>query len=365
MVIMSKNLYFTPGPSEMHYSLAHHLKQALKEEILHVSHRSKSFEKIYQQTVEKLRQVLKLPSNYHIFFCYSVNEIMERVVLDLVQEQSCHLVTGRYSEGFHQVATYLGKKVKVVKGKKDEVPNMHEILMADHFDIITATINDFSVGVSFPLQDIYELADGFSESLLVVNATSAFPYHEIDYAKIDSLFFDLHYGWGLPPGLAVWLVNDRCIEKAKALKPDFKLTGVNSLQNHYFKSKLNQIPISPNTILIYLLDKILEDFLNMGQDIIRRDTNYKAAVLYNLLDNHPVLKPFVNNLKYRSKTVITAKTSMPSNELFVYLAKKKLVVGTGYGEFKFKHLRFANYPLHSKEQVEMLADTIEAFYNNQ
>jgi len=362
---MSKNLYFTPGPSEMHYSLAHYLKQAIKEEVLHVSHRSKSFEKIYQQTVEKLRATLNLSKDYHVFFSFSANEIMERIMLDLVSEQSCHLVTGKYSERFHQVASFLGKKVKVIKGNKDEVPNVKQMLLADNFDIITATLNDFSVGVSYPMQDIYELASAFPESLVVLNATSAFPYHAIDYSKIDCIFFDLHYGWGLPPGLAVWMVNDRCIEKAKELKPNFKLSGVNSLQNHYFKSKQNQIPISPNTILIYLLDKILEDFLNMGQDIIRRDTNYKAAVFYNLLDNHDLIKPFVNTQQYRSKTIITAKTSMPSNELFVALAKKKLIVGTGYGEFKFKHLRFANYPLHSKEQVEMLADAIEEFYNNQ
>ena len=362
---MSKNLYFTPGPSEMHFSIAGHLKQALKDEVLHVSHRSKSFEKIYQETIAKLRLFLNIPEDFHIFFAFSANEIMERVALDLVDQKSCHMVSGKYSERFHQVANYLGKKeVKVVKGKDDEAFDVHHLLMADNYDVITATVNDLSVGISTPLEDIYELGKAFPESLIILNTTSAFPYNVIDYSRIDSLFFDLHYGWGLPPGLAVWLVNDRCIKKAKALRPNFELSGVNSLLNHYYKSKNNQIPIAPNTFVIYLLDRILEEMLSVGFDVINRDTNYKAAVMYNLLDHHEHLKPFVKNNQYRSKHIITAKTIMPSNELFVYLAKKHMIVGTGYGEFKFKHLRIANYPLHSKEQFEMLADAIEAFYKN-
>jgi phosphoserine aminotransferase len=40
------------------------------------------------------------------------------------------------------------------------------------------------------------------------------------------------------------------------------------------------------------------------------------------------------------------------------LAKKSFYAGDGYGEFKKTHLRFANFPAHSKEQFELLVDTI-------
>jgi phosphoserine aminotransferase len=41
-----------------------------------------------------------------------------------------------------------------------------------------------------------------------------------------------------------------------------------------------------------------------------------------------------------------------------YLAKKHIMVGTGYGPYKAQQVRIANFPTHSKEQVEMLVDLI-------
>ena len=35
-----------------------------------------------------------------------------------------------------------------------------------------------------------------------------------------------------------------------------------------------------------------------------------------------------------------------------------MMIGGGYGPFKGKHIRIANFPTHSKEQIEMLVDTI-------
>ena len=45
------------------------------------------------------------------------------------------------------------------------------------------------------------------------------------------------------------------------------------------------------------------------------------------------------------------------NEL-AQVKAKKLVLGQGYGPFKEEHLRIANFPTHSKEQMEMLVDLL-------
>ena len=40
------------------------------------------------------------------------------------------------------------------------------------------------------------------------------------------------------------------------------------------------------------------------------------------------------------------------------LAKKGLIIGSGYGKYANEHIRIANFPTHSKEQIEMLADNL-------
>ena len=55
------------------------------------------------------------------------------------------------------------------------------------------------------------------QRLLAVDAVSSLPYPDFDYTILDSVFFSVQKGFGLPAGLGVWMVNDRCIAKAEQL----------------------------------------------------------------------------------------------------------------------------------------------------
>ena len=112
---------------------------------------------------------------------------------------------------------------------------------------------------------------------------------------------------------------------------------------------------------IYLLGKVVQDFLRRGIDSIRKETEYKAALLYQALDQHHLISPFVNDKKFQSKTVIVADCQSHAERLTKFLVEKGLFPGDGYGSFKKSQLRFANFPAHSKEQYELLADSIQAF----
>ena len=58
--------------------------------------------------------------------------------------------------------------------------------------------------------------------------------------------------------------------------------------------------------------------------------------------------------------MVVAETKDPADKVISYLAERKLQVGSGYGSFKNKQIRIANFPAHSKEQTEALADAIAA-----
>ena len=356
-----KSIYFTPGPSEMHYQMPYFFKQALKDEVFTLSHRSRSFTKIYKDVIDKLKYLFQIPDNYSIFFTYSSYEIMEKLAYELINESCCHLITGKYSEKFYHISKYLGKSSKIIKGDNNNVPDLKNILMADHYDAVSLTINDISNGVNLPIEYVKKLKNAFPESLMLANATSAFPIDPEFFNYLDSCFWDLQYGWGIPSGLALWIINDKVLDRVKRSKK-YSNDSINSIINYYHKASNYQTPNVPNVFGLYLLSKVLEDYVYRGMDAILRDTNYKAALLYNLLDHHDKLKAYVANKECRSRSVITAKTLMPSNELMSYLADKNLVVEKGFREYKFKHIRIANYPLHSKEQFELLVDTINNFY---
>src|SRR5690606_40436764 len=64
-----------------------------------------------------------------------------------------------------------------------------------------------------------------------------------------------------------------------------------------------------------LLGRIVADFLRRGIDNIRKETDYKAAVLYHALESTPGLEAFVADKKFRSKTVIVANSGANTSDL--------------------------------------------------
>ena len=63
-----KKIFFTPGPSELFYTVSDHLKKGLKDNIYSISHRSNEFKKIYEECTLNLKILLKIPDDYNIGF---------------------------------------------------------------------------------------------------------------------------------------------------------------------------------------------------------------------------------------------------------------------------------------------------------
>ncbi len=356
---MMKNIFFTPGPSELYFTVAEHIKQALQNQIPSISHRSKTFEGIFEEAVTHLRDLLNIPAAYHIFFTGSATEIWERIIENCVEKNSFHAVNGAFSERFYQTALELGKTAAVSKAREGSCLTVEEMSIPEDTELIALTHNETSTGAAQPVEDIYKIRKAYPDKLIAVDAVSSLPYPDLDYTQIDTAFFSVQKGFGLPAGLGVWIVNDRCLEKAVHLQEQgISIGSYHTLPALLDKARKNQTPETPNVLNIYLLAKVCGDMLQKGIAQIRRETDYKAALLYHTLENHPVLAPFVKEQVYRSQTVIVAETPTDSSKVVSQLKESGLVVGSGYGSYKAKHVRIANFPTHSKEQIEMLADRI-------
>ena len=350
---------FAPGPSQLYFTVPDHARVAFRDGITSLGHRTKEFEKIFQGTTEGLKELLSIPSGFHIFFASSATEIWERSIQNLVEEKSFHFVNGAFSNRYYEIGKLLGKK-----STKAEVSFGHgfdsKVEVPADVEMIGLTHNETSTGVSITTDFINHFRATNPNSLVVVDAVSSLPYPTFDYSKIDSLFFSVQKGFGLPAGLGVWIVNDRCIAKAEALIAKGKGVGTyHSLPFYLQNAVKHQTPETPNVLGIYLLSKVVEDFLRKGINSIRKETEYKAAILYQALDNHSILSPFVKEKQFQSKTVIVAHCGDRTERVNEYLKSHGLHAGDGYGVLKKMQLRFANFPAHSKEQFELLVDSIE------
>ena len=344
---MARKIFFTPGPSALYFTVEEHLKQAVKDQVMEVNHRSKQAAAYYQHAAENLKVLMNIPEDYHIFFLSSATEIWERQIQNLVVEKSYHFCYGAFSNRFYEFAKSLGKQALKSESKFGAIPEVNQQDIPQDTELISFALNETSTGVTFP------------EALIAIDGVSAFPVIDIDFTKIDSAYFSVQKCFGLPAGLGVWIVNNRCIEKSlKKEANGYSIGTYQTLPNLLKNASKFQTTYTVNVLNIFLLMKVTTDMLNKGIDVIRREANYKGLLLQKLITDHPSFNHFVGDEKLRSKTVVVANTLTPSQEWIDELSSKGFILGNGYSEYKGKQIRIASFPTHSKELIELLYDTI-------
>jgi len=335
------------------------MRLAFRDKLGSISHRSGQFKDIYSETVNNIRQIFLLPDEYEVVFTSSATEIWERIIQNLVETKSVHLVNGAFSNRFYKTALDYQKSATQFKVEDGKAVRPAEVDPLDSPELLAITHNETSTGVSQPIEDLEAFRSIFPDALIAVDAVSSVPYPSFDWSLIDTLYFSVQKCFGLPAGLGVWLVNNKTIAKAELLQDKGLITGsYHRLTDLVKKTRTNQTPETPNVVGIYLLGKIIQDMLEKGLDQIRRETDYKAAVLNHTFSELSWADLFVEDSELRSKTVIVAKTDIESSRIINYLEGKGMIIGAGYGSHKSSHIRIANFPTHSKEQMERLSDLL-------
>lgn len=103
----------------------------------------------------------------------------------------------------------------------------------------------------------------------------------------------------------------------------------------------------------FILNKVLDDYVQKGIEVLIRESNYKAAVLNQLIESSNHLKPVAENSN-RSKTVMIADCTPL---LFEQITKMGYDVKSRITEDRIE-ITIANYPTHSKELIEMFSDRL-------
>lgn len=358
---MPKKIFFTPGPSALYFTVEEHLKHASRAQVMEINHRSAQAEGYYDKAVSNLKNLMSIPEDYQVFYLSSATEIWERQLQNLVIEKSFHYCMGAFSNRFYDFAIKWGLNAKKSESNFGELPDTNPNLIPTDTELITLALNETSTGVSFPEADIYNIRKSHPEALIAVDGVSALPVLDLDFSKVDSVYFSVQKCFGLPAGLGVWIVSPRAIKKAEEkLALGHSIGSYQALPNLLKNGLKHQTTFTANVLNIFLLAKVSGDMLEKGIDIIRREANYKAALLNHMVDGHAKLEHFVVDKKLRSKTVTVANATENSSAILETLAKKGFILGNGYGSYKNKQIRIASFPTHSKEQMELLVDVINA-----
>lgn len=352
---MAKNIYFTVGPTQTHPELGKFLNDGLEKGIYSMSHRGKAFGELMDSTVSSLKKLLNVPDDFHIYFMGSATEGMELIIENCVENKSFHFVNAAFSRRFYKTAQELRKNPEKCEALDGEGFDFKNAEIPSDAELVCFTQNETSSGVMLDMSEISALKRKYPDKLFAVDIVSSAPYAPVDYKAVDCAFLSVQKGFGMPAGMGVLIVNDKCIEKAEKLQA----RGFNIGSFHNFPSLVKyegkrQTPETPNVMAIYILGRISDSYIKYGLRKIQKETEEKAKLLYSFFDKSSKYSAFVKNPKWRSKTVIVVETPNGSGEVLKKLADKGFIAGSGYGEARDRQIRIGNFPTHKVSDVKKL-----------
>ena len=340
---------FYPGPSKVEEHIPNYVKQAYREGILEMNHRSPEFMEMTKHTVWLLKKKLRIPHNYTVLFASSATECWEIIAQSLISKKSTHIFNGAFGKKWYDNTAALFAFAEAYPFDANEVLQPDKLLFHES-DVICLTQNETSNGTALSNKFLKQISINNPNALVAIDATSSMGGIYLDFKAADCWFASVQKCFGLPAGLALMILSQRAVDQAKLVA---ECNHYNSLNKMVERMQYYQTTHTPNVVGIYLLMKVLEqreDIMEIEQSLVKRFIDW-----YEFFEQSEELKPLISNQKVRSLSVITIKAT----EKLIKRVKREskqagFLLGDGYGDYKAISLRIANFPAINEDEIKLL-----------
>lgn len=328
-----------PGPTEVSQEILHEQTHPI------IGHREKAFSELYSGITVKLTEFFELLDDCKPTVTTSSGTLWFDIVgRSIVKDKALVCVNGAFSERFSKTIRACGKKADVIEvdwGKAVKPDIVAEKLETREYDTLAICHNESSTGVRNPIHEIGKLVrKNYPDVILAIDSVSAMAGDKTLPAEIgcDIIFASTQKCLALPPGLAISLVTNRALERARAVPNRGSYTDLVEI---FEFDKKHQTPFTPNIPLLYALNKRMDLLLEETYDHVYQRHREMANYTQQWAKKHFALFPEPG---YESITVSCIQNTSGKNvqELNNKLAEKGFMISNGYGKLKEKTFRIGH-----------------------
>ncbi|MDO4484176.1 MAG: 3-phosphoserine/phosphohydroxythreonine transaminase [Clostridia bacterium] len=353
---MERVYNFSPGPSMLALPV---LEQAQKDlvcygdtgmSVMEMSHRSKMYTDIYDQTVADLRELMAIPDSYEVLFLQGgATQQFSAVPLNLmVNGKADYVDSGNFAHLAAEEAKRYGTVNVAASSREDNytyVPDLTKAAFSPDADYVHITTNNTLYGTRY-----VDLPD--TPAPLVADASSNILSEVYDINRFGVLYAGAQKNIG-PSGLCVLIVRKDLLGKAKDICP--------KLLNWEVQAKAGSMYNTPNTYGIYLAGLTFKWVKDMGGVAAMEKINIeKAALLYDYLDESKLFKPTAVK-EYRSRMNVTFVTGDADKDAAFVKAAAKAGLVNLKGHRTVGGMRASIYNAMPVEGVQKLVDFMKQF----
>ncbi|HEY5674225.1 MAG TPA: 3-phosphoserine/phosphohydroxythreonine transaminase [Malonomonas sp.] len=322
--------------------------------VIEISHRSKEFVAILEETQALFRELTGLPDNYRILFIHGGARMQfSALPLNLAGrkpgKRCLYFETGNFAKlsatdakDFCSVETAASSATT----NYDRIPDFDPAIFSDDVSYVHITGNNTIYGTRWN-----QFPDTGSVPL-IADMTSEILSRQIDYSKFGVVYAGMQKNLG-PSGMAMVIIRDDLLGHAAAQTP--------VLLNYTAANKDNSLTNTTNTFAIYTTKLVLEWLKEQGGvAVIEKRNEAKAARLYEIIDGSDFYRG-VAHPEHRS--IMNVSFTLANEELEAKFLKEAGVIGLYalQGHRNVGGIRASIYNPMPMAGVEALASFMQEF----
>ena len=328
--------------------------------LIEMSHRGEVFEKVYTESIARLRRLAAIPERFDILYMTGgASTQFALVPLNLSGSQPKPLAgyvnTGSWSQKAIAQAKIQGIEIHLAGSSEDQNFNYipERLESREGLDYLHITSNNTIFGTQYKRFPVPRL-ELKSDSPLVIDMSSDFLSQAIDWENIGLVYAGAQKNAG-PAGLTIVIIDRKCYGREKESTP--------SMFRYSTFAKSQSMYNTPPGFQIYVFALVLEWIESMGSlEGIARHNSQKAQLIYDMLDEYPDFYKGYARKQDRSLMNITWNFPEPKlDTLFLEGAVKRQMCNLK-GHRSVGGLRASIYNAMSKEGCQKLAEYMKEFY---
>jgi len=293
---------FNPGPATLPLPVLEEIKENFLSfrgsgmSITEISHRSREFDEVLTDAIERTRRLLKLTDDYHVLFIQggaSMQFCMIPMNLALPGKPLNYINTGTWSTKAIKEAQIQGKDVRVIATSQDRD---FSYLPTDFRVDKDASYLHFTSNNTIKGTQWHHYPDGEGVPL-ISDMSSDFMSHPINMKPFGLIYAGAQKNIG-PAGVSMVIIREDMLKRVPDTLPTM-------LRYTTFKDN-ESLFNTPPTFTIYVIDLVLtwlEETVG-GLKEIEKINKEKASLIYEVIDNSEIYRGTVE-LKSRSLMNVT------------------------------------------------------------
>ena len=283
---MSRVYNFSAGPSCLPEEV---LQQAAAEmldykgtgmSVMEMSHRSKPYQAIIDETEALARELMGIPENYKVLFLQGGASLQFAMIpqnLMVNHKRAAFMNTGAWSDKAIKEAKKFGEALVVASSKEATFNHIPEIpAVPENIDYFYICANNTIYGTKFS-----EFPQTGSVPL-IADFSSCIMSEKVDVSKFGLIFAGAQKNLG-PAGVCLVIIRDDLVGKAPETTPTMM-----NYQTHVDNGSMFN---TPPTYAIYIMGLVFQWLKkNGGIDAIEKVNREKAKILYDFLDSSSLFK---------------------------------------------------------------------------